>query len=70
MKPYARKDAKICINNRSKFNAGSRRISSEFALREWPGYIAPLSLMMIRTKKARRQGLTREQFSRYGDAML
>lgn len=70
MKPYARRDAKIRINNRKQFNAGSRRVSREAAPRGWPGYIVPLSLAITRFRKARRQGLTRDRFEKYGDAML
>jgi hypothetical protein len=70
MKPYARRDAKLRLNNRKKFNAGSRRISRESSPPGWPGNIVPLSLMLVRFRKARQQGLTRDEFDKYGDAML
>ncbi len=69
MKPYARRDTKARINNRRKFNAGARRVSWEFSPRDWPRKIVPLFLAAKRIEKAKRQGLTKEQLSRYADAM-
>ncbi len=70
MKPYARRSTKIRINNRRKFNAGSRRVSWEFTPRDWPRKIVPLFLVCTRLRKARRQGLTEEQLAQYAKAMV
>jgi len=68
MKPYARNNRKIRINNRRKFNSASRRISWEFSPK---GYIkvVPLILIEKRLKKAKRQGITKDCLSKYMDAM-
>lgn len=68
MKPYARKGKKIRINNRSKFNSGSRKVSWEFSPRNCSVKISPLSLIGIRIRKAK--GLTADQYRHYATAML
>lgn len=70
MKPYARRNRKIRIDNRKKFNAGSRRVSWEFSPRNYPRKITPLILVMKRIKKAKRQGLTKDQMNKYLDSMV
>ena len=40
MKPYAKKDRKICINNRSKFNSGARKVSCDLSPSELSRKIA------------------------------
>jgi len=70
MKPYARNSRKIRINNRSKFNAGSRRVSWEFSPKDHHPKVTPLSLVVIRLEKARRQGLTKDRRCKYIDAMV
>ncbi len=70
MKPYARNNKKIRINNRKKFNAGSRRISWEFSPKDYPRKVVPLILVMNRLRKAEKQGLTKDQRNKYIDAMV
>jgi hypothetical protein len=70
MRPYARRGQKIRINNRSKFNAGARRISREFSPSECPPKVVPLHLVMTRLRKATRQGLTKDQRRAYIVAMV
>lgn len=70
MRPYARRGKKLRINNRSKFNAGARRVSREHSPSDYPPKVAPLILALTRLRKARRQGLTRDQRRRYIDAMV
>lgn len=70
MKPYSRKNKKIRINNRKKFNAGARKVSWEYSPKDYPRKVVPLSLVIIRLKKARRQGLTKDQKEKYIDAMV
>jgi hypothetical protein len=70
MRPYARNGKKIRINNRRKFNAGSRRVSREFSPKDYPRKIVPFHLLLVRLRKARRQGLTRDQRRHYITAMV
>lgn len=70
MRPYARNGKKVRIRNRRKFNAGARRVSREHSPRDFPPKIAPLSLALIRLRKARRQGLSRDRLRKYIDAMV
>ena len=70
MRPYSRRGRKTRIRNRKKFNAGARRVSREFSPRDYPPKIGPLVLVLIRLRKARRQGLTRDQRRKYIDAMV
>lgn len=70
MKPYARHGKKIRINNRSKFNAGARKISREHAPRDFPRKIAPLPLILKRLEKSRRQGLSKDCELKYIEAMV
>lgn len=62
MRPYSRKNTKIRVRNRSKFNA-TNKIVSDFAPRDWPGKIAPVSLLLTRVRKSRR--LTKDQKKAY-----
>ena len=70
MKPYSRKNVKLRINNRKKFNAGARKVSWEFSPKGYPPKIVPLPLVVTRLKKAKRQGLTKDQFNKYAKVML
>ncbi len=70
MRPYSRHSRKLRINNRKKFNAGSRRVSWEFSPRNYPRKIVPFNLLLKRISKAKRQGLTKEQMRKYIDAMV
>ena len=70
MRPYSRYSRKLRINNRKKFNSGSRRVSWEFSPRNYPRKIVPFNLLLKRISKAERQGLTKEQMRKYIDAMV
>jgi len=70
MKPYARRNVKTRINNRKKFNAGSRRTSWEYSPRDCSPKITPLILILSRLRKAKRQGLTKDQLKRYITSMV
>ena len=70
MKPYSRNNKKLRINNRKKFNAGSRRVSWEFSPKDYPRKVVPFTLVVKRLAKARRQGLTKDQRNKYIDAMV
>ncbi|HEX7180617.1 MAG TPA: hypothetical protein VF756_02155 [Thermoanaerobaculia bacterium] len=70
MRPYARRGKKVRINNRRKLNAGARRVSREFAPKDYPRFVVPLHLVLTRLRKARRQGLTKDRLRRYIEAMV
>lgn len=70
MRPYARHGKKIRINNRRKFNAGGRRVSWEINPMGFPPKVGSLALMVIRLRKARRQGLTADELRGYVKAMV
>jgi len=70
MKPYARNNKKIRINNRKKFGSTRGKISWEYSPRDYPPMISPMSLMLKRVKRIERQGLTKKQRAKYAIAML
>ena len=70
MKPYARRNQKLRINNRKKFNAGSRRVSWEFKPNNYPRPYVPYHLMLKRLAKVKRQGLTKDELEKYIWAMV
>lgn len=70
MRPYSRRNRKIRVNNRKIFNAGSRKVSWDFSPRNYPCKIVPWPLVLTMLKKAKKQGLTREQLKKYIDAMV
>jgi len=70
MRPYARNQKKIRINNRKKFGSTRGKVSWEFSPRDYPGMISPLSLLVKRVDRIEKQGLTKKQRSKYAEAML
>ncbi len=70
MKPYARNNEKLRINNRRKFGSTRNKISWECSPRNYPCGVAPLSLVLKRIQRIEKQGLTKKQRSKYADAML
>ncbi len=70
MRPYARYGKQIRINNRKKFGSCRGKIAWEYSPRNHPPKISPLSLMLKRLDRAKKQGLTKKQLDRYAKAML